>query len=1241
MANGDDALDATSIRPVSSLLSRFENLGKDSEQKTPSPPGGRRQVSLTAPHTGGAERPRTASGERPRQLDGSDDAPPVTPLRSGSRTLKPVTTQMRPQSMIDVTPSQKSVPMVTLESPHSPALSGTGTRAETPRLSPSSDAHGSPHRSHARTLSRITTPALEARMSMFLQYDPPKIELASKPKMVSATSDTPQIKIPPPVNRTAKPSIPAVPTKPTSLTQTASGLRAPELHVSELTDHSVSPFSTPPGSGAPSPEILEESALARRERNTSDASFVERLRSDSGASSAFGRLRGDSDASIDGRVRAGSNASFVESSSLPESTIHSPTSLPRTIVRREQPAHPLARTPTMPARYNNVRKNSAGGDVDEDRPSLPTRPELQMRSGRTSPTKPRSGRTSPSKLSQQLHPRRSHNGLQRAATMAEQPTPQRIPAVKSTTRSALAQGFDRTPSLTAAKIAPAVPAPRRSVDMRRPTMPPSAPTEGHSQDDHEDVSPFDGAMNQTSASDYPDATQSNRRPPRYSQRPYQIPTEYDTRLCAVYGEYVVTSGFITKAWNLRTGEQVLNMMMHENVKAISIVFKPAHRPEDEGTRFWLGTNIGEIHEIDLPSQKLLKTRSNVHTRHEVIRMFRFGTQIWTLDDGGDLAVWRPDANSVLNLDGQYRTFRVPRGHTASVACKGRLWIAAGKDIRVFSPTAKDDTEFQTLRGALSQPGMGEVTCATVLATRPELVFFGHSDGKVSIYNSDDLSLVSVVSISLYKVASLAGVGEHLWVGYNTGMVYVYDISSTPWRVKKDWEAHEKKQVCSIVVNTSALWTMDRLQVVTLGTDNMLRSWDGFLEEDWLGSRMQSYDSQYCAFRELTASVLTWNAGASKPQCLQQNHEDNSFFREYLGSADSPDIFVFGFQELVDLEDKKTTAKSFFKSKKKDGSGEQEHMAHQYRAWRDHLTRCLEEHTPATVGYTLLHTASMVGLFTCVFVKASIRSRIKHVHTAEIKRGMGGRYGNKGALVLRMVLDDSSLCFVNCHLAAGQTQTIHRNNDAAAILEAEALPSYPLSNTSTAQHSDVFSSGGDGSLILDHEICVLNGDLNYRIDTMGRDTVIKHVQQNNLARLLERDQLLLSRKKNPGFRLRAFQENPITFAPTYKYNLHSDDYDNSEKKRAPAWCDRILYRGLGKVKLEDYRRWEVRVSDHRPVSGRLRLRAKTVDAERRVQVWEMCRKEFTQWKGVVGRSVQALYCVDVLGLSGGEVRKAVK
>ena len=159
------------------------------------------------------------------------------------------------------------------------------------------------------------------------------------------------------------------------------------------------------------------------------------------------------------------------------------------------------------------------------------------------------------------------------------------------------------------------------------------------------------------------------------------------------------------------------------------------------------------------------------------------------------------------------------------------------------------------------------------------------------------------------------------------------------------------------------------------------------------------------------------------------------------------------------------------------------------------------------------------------------------------------------------------------------------------------------------------------MIMDHEICILNGDLNYRIDTMGRDTVVKAIKAKNLAKLLERDQLLVSRRRNPGFRLRAFMESPITFAPTYKYDIGTDQYDTSEKHRSPAWCDRLLYRGVGRIKQTEYKRHDVRVSDHRPVSGAFRVRIKAISQKKRVKVWQECEIRLAHFKQNLARETK--------------------
>lgn len=705
--------------------------------------------------------------------------------------------------------------------------------------------------------------------------------------------------------------------------------------------------------------------------------------------------------------------------------------------------------------------------------------------------------------------------------------------------------------------------------------------------------------------DYPDASLSNRRPPRIKQGAYEIDTGYDTRLFDICGECVCTTGYLTRAWDLASGTPIMNLSHGEQTKKITaIAFKPGPSADEEGQRLWLGTNCGELMEVDVPSQSVVTSKASAHSRREIVRIYRHQNSMWTMDGGGNLNVWFPDEYGLPNLQRDPLIRRVSKGHTFSIVVQHRLWLATGKEIRVFQPASAADTDVQVTLHPLSQSNVGEVTAGAVVSNQHDRVYFGHSDGKVTLYSTQDFSCLGVINVSVYKINALAGAGDFLWAGYNTGMIFVYDTKTQPWTTKKDWHAHSDP-VSSILVDRSSVWRSGVLQVASIGADNALRVWDGMLEDDWLAENMQAHDTDYCTFQEMSALVVTWNAGAATPSNLRYEEKDTNFFRDVLQEGNPPDLLVFGFQELVDLEDKKLTAKSLFKGHKKKDPSEQEHVGRQYRAWRDYLVRCIEDSMPSNEPFHLLHTGSLVGLFSCVFVRADLRNRIVNQSAAEVKRGMGGLHGNKGCLILRFLIDDSSICLVNCHLAAGQTSTVHRNTDLSVMLESSVLP---LEQNPFAL-CDSYSCGGDGSMILDHEICILNGDLNYRIDTMGRDTVVKAIQAGNLTKLLERDQLLVSRRRNPLLRLRAFTECPITFAPTYKYDVGTDRYDTSEKHRAPAWCDRILYRGHGKIKQLDYRRHELLVSDHRPVSGTFKMRIKSVVPERRAQAWQACIERF--------------------------------
>ncbi|KAK4570086.1 hypothetical protein LTR86_003056 [Recurvomyces mirabilis] len=66
-------------------------------------------------------------------------------------------------------------------------------------------------------------------------------------------------------------------------------------------------------------------------------------------------------------------------------------------------------------------------------------------------------------------------------------------------------------------------------------------------------------------------------------------------------------------------------------------------------------------------------------------------------------------------------------------------------------------------------------------------------------------------------------------------------------------------------------------------------------------------------------------------------------------------------------------------------------------------------------------------------------------------------------------------------------------------------------------------------------------------------------QTTLSSLLPHDELQQQMKLRTAFH-DGWREGPIKFLPTYKYDAGSVGvFDSSEKKRAPSWCDRILYR----------------------------------------------------------------------------------
>ncbi|GAP87571.1 putative endonuclease Exonuclease phosphatase [Rosellinia necatrix] len=1178
--------DASSLKPVSSLRSHFESMNKINEEPSTSP-----SPSTTTAVTPAPSRQRTPSPKPPPIPDTRPARPKSIALEAmktkpqqpnprentaiAATATATATATLRPTQLVNplpLSPRPVKPPAVLIEPPHSPPNSrglsqpvpdAAALLNPDPTKSPATPV--TPPSRPFKIPSRPNTPSFEPRLT--------------SPRLTTSQPPSP----PPPrrsvelrrerETRTSSAVPPPVP-PPVNRAEKPSarlpivGDNAPKLEPkpAQLRPDQRSPFSTPPTT-ASVPEN-EESPPMLPTRPARPMSH---------------------------------NPGLVRMNTLP-ATFDPP------------PAHPNVASKRRDLEINGPAKLPVPATTN-DRPALPSRP----------PTIPESTSKIPANPAMKPPPRpfrASVAGIPAAnpITVDTTTTTQQPKRISSTPTSQFAPPPTRTHnrSMTVDRTSDRTP-----LDLREP--PKRYPAAGVTQVNNEPPAITAPSTAQVTTT-YPDASRVNRRPPFAKQGAHEIYTKYDTRKFDVCGEHVCTSGQLTRVWSLHDGELLVSFSHGEGIKATSVAFKPGLNVNQEGLRIWIGNSIGEVMEADVTAQSIVSSKPNIHGRYEVIKIFRHYNEMWTLDESGTLHVWGPDNDGLPNLNNSpHQTYRLPKGHTFSIIVGEELWYASGKEIRVFAPTVDGNNQIQVLMRPLVSEGASDVTSGTVLKSQPGKIYFGHADGKVSVYSQKDMACLSVLSISTYKINSLAGMGNHIWAAYNTGKISIYDVRHSPWVVKKDWQAHTDSPALRLIVDRASFYRLGRQQVLSLGADNVVRAWDGLLQDDFLENEMKSMDTQYSVFEDIKVQAMTWNAGASTPNSLRYSESDAAFIQDLLRSSDCPDILVFGFQELVDLEDKTATAKRLFKSKKKDAT-DQERMSHQYRDWRDFLVRSLDDFMPSDHLYHLLHTATLVGLFTCIFVKSTLRDRIRNLSSAEVKRGMGGLHGNKGAIIVRFMVDDTSLCFINCHLAAGQSHANSRHNDIAAILDSPILPVEP----DPTVRIDSYIGGGDGTMVLDHELCLINGDLNYRIDTMSRDTVVYAVKANNLAKLLERDQLLVARRRNPAFRLRAFDEMPIQFAPTYKYDVGTDDYDTSEKKRSPAWCDRLLHRGAGRIQQLDYRRHEVRVSDHRPVTGRFKYTIKAISPKKRILAWADCHQRFEDLKMKEASEEKLSYLMNIIG-----------
>ncbi|XP_021111831.1 synaptojanin-1 isoform X9 [Heterocephalus glaber] len=358
--------------------------------------------------------------------------------------------------------------------------------------------------------------------------------------------------------------------------------------------------------------------------------------------------------------------------------------------------------------------------------------------------------------------------------------------------------------------------------------------------------------------------------------------------------------------------------------------------------------------------------------------------------------------------------------------------------------------------------------------------------------------------------------------------------------------------------------------------------------------------KYSKPKKIRVCVGTWNVNggkqfrsiAFKNQTLTDWLLDApklAGIQEFQDKRSKPtDIFAIGFEEMVELNAGNIVNASTTNQK----------------LWAVELQKTVSRDNK----YVLLASEQLVGVCLFVFIRPQHAPFIRDVAVDTVKTGMGGATGNKGAVAIRMLFHTTSLCFVCSHFAAGQSQVKERNED---FIEIARKLSFPM-----------------GRLLFSHDYVFWCGDFNYRID-LPNEEVKELIRQQNWDSLIAGDQLI--NQKNAGQIFRGFLEGKVTFAPTYKYDLFSDDYDTSEKCRTPAWTDRVLWRrrkwpfdrsaedlDLLNASFQDeskilytwtpgtllhYGRAELKTSDHRPVVALIDIDIFEVEAEERQNIYK--------------------------------------
>ncbi|XP_057784500.1 type II inositol polyphosphate 5-phosphatase 15-like isoform X2 [Salvia miltiorrhiza] len=450
-----------------------------------------------------------------------------------------------------------------------------------------------------------------------------------------------------------------------------------------------------------------------------------------------------------------------------------------------------------------------------------------------------------------------------------------------------------------------------------------------------------------------------------------------------------------------------------------------------------------------------------------------------------------------------------------------------------------------VRRAAAKGGFGDDNrrIEALVATVDGMIWIGCASGLLVQWDGDGNRLQDLQHHA-FAVQSLCTVGARIWVGYISGILQVLDLSG---KLLGQWMAHQSP-VIDLAFGAGYMFT--------LANHGGIRGWSisspGPLDSIFR-TELSGKEFLYTSLENVKIMAGTWNVaqGRAAPDSLIS----------WLGSsAADVDIVVVGLQEV------EMGAGFLAMSAARETMGLEGSSAGQW--WLDMIGKTLDEGST----FSRVGSRQLAGLLISVWARNHIQGHVGDVDVAAVPCGLGRAIGNKGAVGLRMRVYGRVMCFVNCHFAAHLEAVNRRNADfdhvyrtmffsrpssilnAASVGVSSAVQVLRTTNAVSVNPVEVVPELSEADMV------VFLGDFNYRLDGISYDEARDFVSQRCFDWLRERDQLRAEMKAGNVFQ--GMREAVIRFPPTYKFEKHQPGlagYDSGEKKRIPAWCDRILFR----------------------------------------------------------------------------------